>query len=336
MIKPYDDLSYHGKARRVRRLVLKALEHYDLKIKRIRFISLWTNGIFRLHATDDRRYLIRVCAPAWRSETDLRSEIAWLLALGQDSDIGAPQPQPTRDGAFFVTESDPPGLPLPLRCIVFDWKPGVRLGLRFNKENLHAMGQLFARLHQHALRFKPPKDFTRLKMDSPYVRGAGEVLFDKHFRPHFSAANHKIFTRVHQRVKNTYAALYADSKGLRVIHHDLYHDNISVHRGQLYPFDFEDTVWGYPIQDIATAMRDLLEDTPATDYMPLRQSFRAGYESLESWPERHDGELDTLVAAHFIESVNRTAHSDPGSLAQKILSTAPLLNKLLATGITAK
>ena len=334
-IRPYDSLTYHGKARRVRRLVQKALGHYDLDIAKIRFVSLWTNGIFRLHAADGDRYLMRVCAPGWRSEIDLRSEIAWLLALSRDTDIGAPLPQPTRDGAYYVTESDPPGIPLPLRCVVFDWKPGVRLGLRLNEENLRRMGALFARLHRHALSFKPPRGFTRLKMDSPYVRGQGEVLFEKRLRRYFDTEQRRTFTRMHRRVKNAYAALYADPSGLRVIHHDLYHDNICVDRGRLYPFDFEDTVWGYPIQDIATAMRDLMEDAPPAAYPSLSRAFRLGYESEEAWPERKKGELDTLIAAHLIEGVNRTAHAAPERLPDHIAAVSPFLEGLL-TGCGAK
>ena len=141
---------------------------------------------------------------------------------------------------------------------------------------------------------------------------------------------------MHRRVKNAYAALYADPSGLRVIHHDLYHDNICVDRGRLYPFDFEDTVWGYPVQDIATAMRDLIEDAPPAAYPTLSQAFRRGYESLEPWPERKKGELDTLIAAHFIEGANRTAHADPQRLPQKIAALAPLLHHLLDGGSPRK
>ena len=38
---------------------------------------------------------------------------------------------------------------------------------------------------------------------------------------------------------------------LRVIHCDLWHENVKLHRGRLRPFDFEDTVWGYRLHDLA-------------------------------------------------------------------------------------
>ena len=36
--------------------------------------------------------------------------------------------------------------------------------------------------------------------------------------------------------------------------------------GHLYPVDFEDTLWGYPVQDIAMAMQDLMSDVTSRSY----------------------------------------------------------------------
>ena len=95
--------------------------------------------------------------------------------------------------------------------------------------------------------------------------------------------NTKRAMEMRDRVVAEYSSL--DRDDLRVIHCDLWHDNIKLHRGTLIPFDFEDTIIGFRLHDIAMAMLDLLEDTDDTRYPLLLESFRSGYESLLPWPD---------------------------------------------------
>ena len=87
-------------------------------------------------------------------------------------------------------------------------------------------------------------------------------------------------------VNAAYESLYADLNGLRVIHNDLHHDNIKVCRGILYPLDFEDTCWGFPVQGHRNGVqRTLMDDTAQDTYPALRAAFSVqGYENIGSWP----------------------------------------------------
>ena len=259
-MKPFAQLTYHGQARRVRRLALNALSQYNLEIKDVRFICMWTIGIFRLRTRCGGSYVLRVCAPGWRTETDLRSEIIWLQALKQDTDIRVPEPVPTRNGEYMV-QASAEGVPEPRFCMAMSWLPGsVLLGSRLTEANLYQMGKLFARLHEHTARFKPPHGFTQRQMNQIYARGERDILFGDSCRDAFTPRTRDIFARTKVKVDEAFARLYGDSTGLRVIHNDLWHENIKVYRGQLYPFDFEDTIWGYPVQDMAMALLDLMTD----------------------------------------------------------------------------
>ena len=83
-------------------------------------------------------------------------------------------------------------------------------------------------------------------------------------------------------VESAYAEV--DRADLRVIHCDLWHDNIKLHQGSLCPLDFEDTVWGFRAHDIAMAMLDLLETVGEEQYHDLFKAFRRGYEVKMDWP----------------------------------------------------
>ena len=131
------------------------MAQYDLKVSSLRLVGLFTNALFRVFTADGPSYLLRICAPGWRTDMDLLSEAAWLQALRAEAEIGAPVPVPARSGAFLV-EARVEGLTGAQRGMVMSWIPGVLLAKRLTEGNLFEMGALFARLHAFSAHFSPP------------------------------------------------------------------------------------------------------------------------------------------------------------------------------------
>ncbi len=310
-MKSYNQLTRLGEIRRIRQLALNALKQYDLEVERMRFVAWWTHPVFRLRTKDGRSYAIRICEPGWRTDTDLLSEAMWLEALHRDSDIGAPAPVAARNGSYFVKATDS-GVPQPRNCFVMTWVPGAMLiRQRLNEPILHAAGELFAQLHELALSFKSPKGFTTRRMDRVYAREEKDVLFETQFRDAFTPRSREIFERAQARVEEVFEQLYRDVNDLRVIHNDLWYENIKIYRSRLYPFDFEDTLWGYPVQDMATSLLDLMLDTDVARYPPLRQAFKQGYEAHATWPERYTDEIDTFMVGCILPKVEPYRFAPP-------------------------
>ncbi len=328
-MRNFDELTPRGKARRLRILALDALRHYPFEVATIQLVGMFTNTLFRIKTTDNHTYVIRICAPNWRTEEDLRSEAMWLHALGQETDIGAPQPILARNGDLFVTGHAP--MLIPCRCLVTTWIPGRPLGQHLTETNLYRMGQLFARLHDFSAHFTPGNGFTQRKVDKVLARGEPEVLFSESTQPAFSAPNRAVFEQIATQVTAAYDRLYADPAGLRVIHHDLHHDNIHLYRGRLYPLDFEDTVWGYPVQDIAMAMQDLMIAVQPERFDPLLDQFRAGYTTIAPWPEQYDSEMDTFRAGRMLWVTNYVALHERQHLEGHINWITPLFERFLET-----
>lgn len=337
-------LTKQGRVRRLRKLALNALAQYDLDVSGLRLAGAFTNTIFRVwgqlrngfedHSAKDssNSYILRVCFPGWRTETDLRSEAIWLQALDRDTDIGAPRPYAARNGEFLVTASAS-GVPEERHCLLMSWLPGSLLGKHLNAANLFKMGELFTRLHAHVAQFKPPPGFTQRKMDSLYARGEEDILFTDACADAFTPRSGKIFERVASRVNQTFASLYAQPDGLRVIHNDLWHDNIKLDHGRLRPFDFEDTIWGYPVQDIAMALQDLMRHVSPEAFEPLQDAFRCGYESLSPWPEHWPGEVDTLRAGRMLWVCNYVARFERQYLSKHIAWVTPIFERFLDSGL---
>jgi len=280
-------------------------------------------------------YVVRICTPGWRTDTDLLSGMMWLQALDRDTDIGAPQPQPTRNGDLIVTASAE-GVPEPRHCVVVSWIPGTLLGERLTEANLYKMGVLFARLHDHATGFSPPVGFTQRKMDTLYARGEEDVLFDNSCRQAFTPRDRDILERTRAKVYGAFEQLYADPAGLRVIHNDLWHGNIKIHRGRLHPFDFEDTIWGYPVQDIAMALQDLMTDVAPDEFEPLQTAFRKGYESEGRWPASYEGQIDIFRAGRMLWVANYVARFEREYLGEHIGWLTPQFERFLETGVVRK
>ena len=321
---PFEKLSKLGQARRLRKLALNALTHYDLQVSNLQLIGAYTNTNFRVRTTDRQSYALRVCTPRWRTTTDRHAEIAWLQALNKNSEIEAPDPLATRDG-HYLTNTQIPGVPQERECLVMSWLPGKLLADQLNEANLFKMGELFARLHAFSAAYKPPKSFTQRKMDNVFARDEPITLFDDSSRDTMTPRNLAIFQQTWSWVNKAFMDLYDDPTGLRVIHNDLHHENIKIYHGRLLPFDFEDTIWGYPVQDIAMALQDLMLDVSPGEYEPYLNAYRQGYESLSPWPEQYEGQIDAFRAGRMFWVANYVANFARENLKDFVAGVAKLL-----------
>lgn len=164
-MKDFYDLTYRGRALRLRQMALLALEDYDLEVNSLRLVTNMTNGIFKVDTSDGSKYMLRITDPIGsHSLEEIRSEMMWLAALRQDTDIGVPEPVLTRKGKMAITIKIK-SVPEPRHCAVFSWVPGVNFADRLSTENMYKLGTLTALLHIHAETFAPPSGFRVRKLD---------------------------------------------------------------------------------------------------------------------------------------------------------------------------
>ena len=167
---------------------------------------------------------------------------------------------------------------------------------------VNLLGGLFARPHTHGKDWTPPATFSSRVFEHFLSRDEPDVLFHEPQLEAYTRRDLEQLQRLHARVESNYANL--DRRDLRVIHCDLWHDNVKLYRGVLYPFDFEDTIRGFRLHDIAMAMLDLLEVAGNDRYPSLLESFRRGYEEYLEWP---DGEMEILQVGRLLWKINYVA-----------------------------
>lgn len=283
-MKPYNSLTNPGKLRRLRQLAEFAISQYDLDQPELIYHCFETNLLYRVTTRSGQRFILRLASPGWRTLEDLKAEALWLRAISKDTDIPAPRIISARSGEYVLPTSIP-SVPDPWNVSLMTWVPGRLLGGHLNEHNLEKMGALFAQLHQHSGSWTPPAGFSTRRFEHWLSRGEANRILGESLSPEAASlpqASRDLLQRMSELAEAAYAAM--DRADLRVIHCDLWHDNIKIHRGVLYPFDFEDTVWGFRAHDIAMAMLDLLETAGEERYPALLAAFQRGYSALLDWP----------------------------------------------------
>lgn len=289
-------------------LVLQATEQYAIVIKDLIFASESTNIIIKIIDDQSKEYGLRICSPNWRTETDIYSESVWLEDLAKTHTVQAPVPFLSKSGQRVIRIIHPENK-VKLNAILLSWVPGEVLGQNLNKSNIYKMGQLFSHLHNFSEHYTPDDGgFTKRRMSKIFAREEPVNLLSKETGSLFAEKTYQSILGIHKKSQKAYQHLYAKERAM-VIHHDLWHDNITLdHQGVLHPFDFEDTVWGYPIQDIAMAMKDLIDDTEPDQFETLFTAFKQGYTESRPWPEDYENQIDDFMAARCLWVANYLAH----------------------------
>jgi Ser/Thr protein kinase RdoA (MazF antagonist) len=85
------------------------------------------------------------------------------------------------------------------------------------------------------------------------------------------------------------------------LHGDYHPWNVKVYRSRIAAFDFEDLMWGWPIQDVATALY-YFHGNP--DYRILSDAFAEGYRSVAPWPADDQSQIDTFLMGRSLVLAN--------------------------------
>jgi Ser/Thr protein kinase RdoA (MazF antagonist) len=300
-MRPFDDLTPRGRTRRLRLVAHAALQEYDIEVTGLRLITAETNAVFRVDAGGGDRYVLRVglAGPIAHSTQQVGAEVEWLAALDADTDLTLPVPISNREGAL-LTRATAPGVPEVRNCVLFTWLPGRELDENLTPEQAERYGRLAAVLHEHAAGFRPTLG-PDARYERPLPFGVDERLFDPELdHDQLTGERRTLFARAATRVEEAISRLKV-AEPVRVLHGDLHPWNVMTYYNRLAPIDFEDLMWGWPSQDIATTLYYLhLHPNYANQY----PAFRRGYERIRDWPEREAGEIETFMAGRSLVLAN--------------------------------
>lgn len=205
------------------------------------------------HSMRERRCL-RIHRAGHQSRNEIASEIAWLNAIKQDTELLVPGPVVNKDGEFVTTIASKDG-EFKFLVTILTWVPGRFRRRKPLKEHAWKAGKLVAALHNQAEKWNPPDYFCRRTWDWSGLFGneafsydTAERIWNRIPKPLYS-----ICRSVAEEAKSVFQSLERGRSEFGLIHADLHPRNILYERKRAGAIDFDDCGWGWWIYDLAVA-----------------------------------------------------------------------------------
>lgn len=298
-MKPFNELTPAGQARRLRPMALKLLENYDLNITRLKFLTNETNAIFRIDTADGSRYVVRLMRPGEHTDQQIESQAVWLAELGRQG-INVSYPIPNRQGKL-VTRVTIPGVPEARQGMICTWIPGVTLASCVTLPNIERQGALMAQMHACSETFKRPEDFEAKPGYRLYPYYEPFILRDPAYLAVLDEPVRDQVQRMIPIVERALACLNESGQALYLLHGDLHQWNVMFANQTVYALDFDDLLLGYPIQDIGIT---LYYYQMRENFVDIRAAFQHGYELVRPWPESVPGEVEIWIIWRTLALLN--------------------------------
>ncbi|MEH2433173.1 MAG: phosphotransferase [Nostoc sp.] len=259
-------------------LALNALAQYNVNAAQLVFLGHSENVTFRVDTRNNQNFatsgeydeqalfLFRIHYPIaelgdriWQQDAVIESELMWLNALYQDTDLVVPYPVQNLSGSF-ITSVRIDDISETLNCILLKWVDGSPLDTEPTPMQARRVGELMAQLHQHTSFWQLPSGFTRPKYDWEQLHASLMKLRSLIDDGTISVTNFAVLESVVQRISNVMTALEKTPTNWGLIYADLNEKNYIFYTGKAQPIDFSCCGFGYYLYDIAHTLLHLFPE----------------------------------------------------------------------------
>jgi Ser/Thr protein kinase RdoA (MazF antagonist) len=271
----------------------EVLAHYDLDVVDVAEVRVTNNAVFRLNATAGS-YALRIHRADYRLPQQIRSELSYVEALAEGSEVVVPRPVRTRSGDLVaVVEADKE-----VRyASIVAWLDGEvrRPGRGAGKATLFRIGQALGRIHQFSAGFNPPYGFDLPTWD------IATMFSPERLRLIETAPYRRHVDQVIGTARERLAELRATPLTFGVSHHDFILLNCLHSHRQTGVIDFDDSGWGFYLQDLGGLLGNLKD---YRSYRTLREWFVEGYESVRQFPTTSERDMELMIALRHCSSIS--------------------------------
>ncbi len=310
-MKPFEKLTYLGRVRRMRQFARHALNVYDFGDLQLKFLRQAGNTLFRVHETFPSlkdnpdlfvpgQYVLRIHQPGYQAPAAIELELEWLSSMCRQADLPVPEPVRTLDGSL-TTQAAIPGIPQEHLCSLLRWVKGRELKREeIQPRHYKALGELMARMHQHAAHWQPPAGLSKRNYDWDGLflqEVEGGILSNESWLllpPEYVEP----FEIISKKVKQVMDQLGKGSDVYGLIHGDLgMGANVLFWNEDVRVIDFDDSGFGYYLFDLSV----VLEDSQDHQIQPrFRDALLDGYSRLRPLSDDQAGNIDLFLAAYAV------------------------------------
>jgi Ser/Thr protein kinase RdoA (MazF antagonist) len=268
------------------------LEEYPVVVLDVKSINFGYNATMKITAENGSSYALRININSPRTAENLKAEIAFVRFLAEDGRVKVPHPLENREGNFYTSILHEESGRM-FHCVLYSWILGEELEDEPTDEQLSALGAAMATMHHAAKGFQLPEGSSLPTFDDPLWWTEDFLLSEKSV---LDADAKDLISRALSAIKSGVAKFYANGTPM-LIHADMHGGNVLWYEDSLSVIDFDDCGFGFPVQDLATALYYL--DTPEQD-----AAFKRGYESIAPVPECSENEMKMLFLQRRIVLLN--------------------------------
>ncbi len=288
--RPFETLTYRGQVMRMRALARRVLPRFRLRRDApLKLCGHGENTVFRTWDGSGRSFALRIHRLDYQSPATIRSEMQWLAALAQDTELTVPVPRRGRDGEH-VQRVDDAGVPGTRSCVLLEWMDGAIVGRRRAPGYWKRLGELTASLHAHGRSWRRPAGFTRRRWDETELLSA-PAFGDPFETPGLRRPDRELLTSARDRALEQLAEFGKGRRRWGLVHADLHAGNVVRQGDALGTIDFDDCGFGWYLYDIVVAAVMPVWRTPA--YEKVMGAFLEGYRRVLPFD---DGDLDCAEA----------------------------------------
>ena len=232
-------------------------------------VNLSENHTFRIDGKGGARHVLRLHRPRYQSRAAIGSELRWLEALTDETDLPVPRPIPGADGEI-VQEVAPERY-----AALFAFEAGTEPQPDGDLVPLFTtLGRYAATLHAHVADWHLPDDFVRPIWDAVSILEPSGLWGDWRKAPHVDGDVLVTLTALDRTLRDDLEAYGTDNDRFGLIHADMRLGNLLVDGEQIVLLDFDDSGFGWFLYDLAASL-SFIETSPQVP--ALIRAWLAGY-----------------------------------------------------------
>lgn len=258
-------------------------------------LSQAENTILLVHDRGrSNKYVLRINSHqlTYHNPAVIGSEMAWLRALREESDVEAPDPVASKDGRY-VQRIEAPEIDQRRCAIMMTFLEGVEPDPGSLLDGFERLGEITARMHAHAKGWARPADFVRPDWSPESIanneQGWGDWRYGYGME---DEGKREVLGRAMDTVLARLARIERDEDRFGLIHADFRLANILLEGDRTKVIDFDDCGFGYYLYDLASALT-FIEERP--DVPELIETWLAGYRRVAEVPPDVEAEIPSFV-----------------------------------------
>ena len=291
-MKPYLELTVGGQFRRLRAAGLDACRQFGIEVAEVKPLNHGENTTFRITDPTGEMHVIRIHRPGYQTFETIDSELKFLEALTEQTDLNVPKPRHTPSGDHIVQVSAK-GVEGERYAVAFNWIDGKFVDDRVTDRHLSLTGELTAKLHKFVDEWKIPQGFKRRNWHDEFNLKNAEKRLGDFVNPNpFLEAHAEMRKRIEQ---------YSTTENYGIIHADLHYGNVFFPPNGIAAIDFDDLGFANYAYDYAVTLTTYRR---SEKFDKLREAYGRGYEKVRPLPDDWRERAEVFMAARLIFMVD--------------------------------